>query len=150
VVYIAVSCPGAGPDAGEEVLHVSRRVGEMLASEGAIVICGGLGGAMEALAAGVSEGGGVCVGLLPGSTREDAAPDLALAIATGIGEARNALLANAADAMIAIGRSTGTLSEIALALRAGRPVVTLHSWQVEGAREADNPADAVRLALAAA
>ena len=149
MVYIAVSCPGAGPHASDEVLHISRRVGEMLASQGAIVICGGLGGAMEALAAGVSDGGGVCVGLLPGTSRDDAAEGLALAIATGLGEARNAVLATSADAMIAIGRGTGTLSEIALALRAGRPVVTLHSWQVEGAREADNPADAVRLALAA-
>jgi len=150
MVYIAVSGPGEGPEASDDVRHAARRVGELLAAEGAIVLCGGLGGAMSAVAEGVRAGGGVCVGLLPGEERNGAAPDLSLALATGLGQARNAVLTTAADAVIALGRGPGTLSEIGHALRVERPVVTLLGWQVEGVREADNPADAVRLALSLA
>jgi hypothetical protein len=150
MLYIAVSAPGEGPHASEDVLHAARRVGELLAAEGAVVLCGGLGGAMAAVAGGVRAGGGVCVGLLPGSDRSQAAGELSLALATGLGQARNAVLVNAADAVIALGESPGTLSEIGHALRGERPVVTLSGWQIDGTRAADNPADAVRLALSLA
>jgi len=150
MVYIAVSGPGDGPHASEDVLHAARRVGELLAAEGAIVLCGGLDGAMAAVAEGVRDHGGVCVGLLPGDDRSGACAALSLALATGLGQARNAVITTAADAVIALGQGPGTLSEVGHALRGGRPVVTLLGWQVEGVREADNPADAVRLALSLA
>jgi len=88
----------------------------------------GVDGVMEAAARGAAAGGGTCVGLLPGPRREEGNPFLSVAIATGLGEARNVLIVRACDAFVAIGRGLGTLSEIALALRAGKPVVGLQTW----------------------
>ena len=96
-----------------------------LARGGFVVVNGGLGGVMEAAARGAREGGGIVIGLLPGDDRADANPHLTVAIPTGLGQARNALVVSAADAVVAVGGSWGTLSEIALARRAGKPVVCL-------------------------
>ena len=125
--YIAVVGPA---DATEEDAAAAYAVGAGLAARGAVVICGGMGGVMAAAAAGVRSAGGVCVGLLPGESREGASPDLTVALPTGLGEVRNALVVRAADAIVAIGGSWGTLSEVALAMRSGRPVVALGGWQV--------------------
>ena len=112
-----------------------------------MVVCGGLGGVMEAACRGAKAAGATTVGLLPGTDRSDANPHVDVAIATGLGEARNALVVRAADAVIAIGRGYGTLSEIALALRAGKRVVGLGTWDVEGVEAADSPESAVEAVL---
>jgi uncharacterized protein (TIGR00725 family) len=130
------------------------RVGQLLAARGAIVICGGGDGVMAAVAAGAAAGGGLVVGVLPGDSRAGAAPDLSAAIVTGMGQARNAIIVGSADAVIAVGGSWGTLSEIALARRRDVPVVSLGGWRivdsdgepVAGVRHVDTPEEAVAAA----
>jgi uncharacterized protein (TIGR00725 family) len=122
-------------------------VGRLVAARGAVVVCGGLGGAMESACRGAKQAGGLTVGLLPGSDRSEANAYVDVALPTGLGEARNALVVGAADVVIAVGRGYGTLSEIALALRAGKRVVGLDTWDVEGVASADGPEAAVSAAL---
>jgi uncharacterized protein (TIGR00725 family) len=122
-------------------------VGRLVAERGAVVVCGGLGGAMESACRGAKQAGGLTVGLLPGSDRGEANAFVDVALPTGLGEARNALVVGAADVVIAVGRGYGTLSEIALALRAGKRVVGLDTWDVEGVAPADGPKAAVSAAL---
>jgi uncharacterized protein (TIGR00725 family) len=126
----------------------AEEVGRLLAERGAIVLCGGFGGVMEAVSRGAREAGGTVVGILPGTDRAEANPHLSLALATGLGQARNAVIVTAADSVIAIGEGWGTLSEIGLARRLGRRVLALDSWQVEGLETAASPEDAVERALA--
>ncbi|MGH7538861.1 MAG: TIGR00725 family protein [Gemmatimonadales bacterium] len=104
---------------------LAEDLGRRLAQSGAVVVCGGLGGVMEAVARGVRAGGGQTIGILPGSDPGEANPHIDVALATGMGEMRNALIVRAAGAVIAVGGGHGTLSEIALALRIGTPVVGL-------------------------
>ncbi len=104
---------------------------------------------MEAACRGAREGGGTTVGILPGSDRGEANPYVDVALPTGLGEARNALVVRAADAVIAVGGGYGTLSEIALALKAGKPVVGVGTWSIEGVQAADGPEAAVAAAFAA-
>src|SRR5215831_13122296 len=120
---------------------------EATCQSGVIVLCGGLGGVMESVAEGAASAGGMVVGILPGADRMAANPYLTLAIATGLGEARNAVLTAAADAVIAIGGGWGTLSEIALARKRDRPVVALASWELEGVPVAVSAEAAVRAAI---
>lgn len=136
------------------MLAAAEEVGRLLAKRGAVVVCGGLGGAMEAVCRGASGAGGTTVGILPGGDRGAANPHVTLAVATGLGEARNAIVARTADAVIAIGGAYGTLSEIALALRAGKRVVGLGTWELSREGEpagdilaAGDPEQAVALAL---
>lgn len=126
--YIAVIGPGDG--ATDDDRTHARDAGERLAREGVVVLSGGLGGVMGAAAEGVRAGGGTCVGLLPGSSRAEAHPAHSVAIPTGLGEMRNALLVRAADAVLAINTSWGTMSEVALAVRTGVPVVMLGGWSM--------------------
>jgi uncharacterized protein (TIGR00725 family) len=148
--YVAVV--GAS-QAAAPALEAAEEVGERLAQAGAIVICGGRGGVMEAVCRGAKRGGGTTVGILPGERRDEANPWVDLAIATGLGEARNAIVARCADGLVAIGGEFGTLSEIALGLRAGKPVVGLDTWTLarDGADDpivrAADPASAVRVLL---
>lgn len=128
-IQIAVCGPA---EASEREYEHARAVGGLLARRGAVVICGGYGGVMAAAAAGAREAGGTAVGVLSRPDREEANPDVAITIATGMGQARNAVIVNSADAVIAVGGSWGTLSEIALARRGGVPVVCLGGWQVTG------------------
>ncbi len=104
----------------------AEETGRLLATHGAIVVCGGLGGVMEAVANGVRANGGTTVGILPGTDPAAANAAIDIPLATGLGEMRNFLIVRAAHALIAIGGGAGTLSEIALAQRMGRPVVGLH------------------------
>jgi uncharacterized protein (TIGR00725 family) len=109
----------------------AHRVGRLLAERGVVVVCGGGTGVMGAVAAGARSGGGLVIGVRPNDSRDDASPDLSAVIVTNMGEARNAVIAWSADAVIAIGGSWGTLSEIALAKRRGGvPVVSLSGWRV--------------------
>jgi uncharacterized protein (TIGR00725 family) len=147
--YVAVIGPGAG--AGADEIEVARRVGQLLAERGVILVCGGLEGVMAGACEGAAERGGLTVGLLPGPDRSEGNPYLTVALPTGIGELRNGLVVRACDAVIAIGGSWGTLSEIALAKRAGKPVVMVSGWTVEGQLESGTltPEEAVEHALAA-
>jgi uncharacterized protein (TIGR00725 family) len=138
-----------GPgEATVDELAAAESVGRELARAGAVLVCGGLGGAMEAASRGAHEGRGVAVGILPGTDRSAANPYLDVAIPTGLGEARNALVVRAADALVAVGGGYGTLSEIALALKAGKPVVGLGTWEIDGVVRAETPEQAVAAALA--
>lgn len=123
--YVAVIGSGANT---QENMEAARAVGELVAGRGAIVICGGLSGVMDAVAEGVCKVGGTSVGLLPGDDRGGASKHLTASIPTGMGEGRNVLVVKAADGVIAIGGGYGTLSEIALALKMEKPVVGLHTW----------------------
>jgi uncharacterized protein (TIGR00725 family) len=125
----------------------AEAVGRLLAERGVVVVCGGLGGVMAAACRGAKAAGGVTVGILPGGDRSEANRWVDVAVATGMGEARNAVVVRTADAVVAVSGGYGTLSEIALALRMGRPVVTLGSWDIDGVQEAEDPTDAVEKAL---
>ena len=142
--YVAVCGASA---AGAEQLRLAEAVGRLLAERGAVVVCGGLGGVTEAASKGATDAGGIVVGLLPGESREGANPYLSVALATGLGQARNVLIVTAADAVIAIGQGWGTLSEIALARRLGRRMLALGTWEVEGLEKVRSPAEAVARAL---
>ncbi len=145
VVYVAVVGDGeASPIAEAE----AETVGRLLAEREAVVVCGGLGGVMAAACRGAKAGGGVTVGILPGEDRSSANRWVDVAVATGMGEARNAVVVRTADAVVAVGRGYGTLSEIALALRIGRPVVGLGTWAVEGVEAAGEAEAAAARALA--
>jgi uncharacterized protein (TIGR00725 family) len=113
-----------------------------------MVVCGVLGGTMEAACRGARAAGGTTLGLLPGLDRSAANPFVSVAVPTGLGEARNALVVRAADAVIALGGGYGTLSEIALALKAGKRVVGLGTWEIEGVLAVEDAEAAVAAALA--
>jgi uncharacterized protein (TIGR00725 family) len=142
--YVAVC--GAS-EATESQLAAAREVGALLAKAGAIVINGGLGGVSGAASEGAAAAGGIVVGLLPDAHRAGANKNLTISLPTGMGQARNALIVTAAQSVIAIGGGWGTLSEIAIAKRIGRPVVTLDSWPVAGLESVATPEEAVRKAL---
>jgi uncharacterized protein (TIGR00725 family) len=149
--YVAVCGPDPAPP---EVAALAEEVGRLLARAGAVLVCGGLGGAMEAASRGAASEGGTVVGILPGSSRAAANPHVTVAIPTGMGEMRNALVVRAADAVVAVAGEYGTLSEIALALKAGVPVVGIATWElakggtpVEAFPRAETPEQAVDLAL---
>jgi uncharacterized protein (TIGR00725 family) len=122
-------------------------VGRLLAGRDVLVVTGGLGGVMEAASRGAREAGGETLGILPGLDRDAANEYVDVAVPTGLGEARNALVVRAADVLIAVGGGYGTLSEIALALKAGKPVVGLGSFELDEMTLAATPAEAVAAAL---
>lgn len=143
-VYVAVV--GAS-SASEDQAAAAHRVGHELARAGAIVITGGGGGVMAAASQGAREGGGRVVGILPGEDRAAANPWVEIALTTGLGELRNGLIVRSADVVIAVGGAYGTLSEIALALAAGTPVIGLDTWGIDGIEVAASPSAAVARAL---
>jgi uncharacterized protein (TIGR00725 family) len=126
-----VAVVGAG-DASPEQFAAAEELGRLLAERGAVVVCGGLGGVMEGACKGARAGGGTTLGILPGLDRAEANPYVDVAVPTGLGEARNALVVRAADSLIAVGGGYGTLSEVALALKVGKPVVGLESFELDG------------------
>ncbi|HXZ88555.1 MAG TPA: TIGR00725 family protein [Candidatus Binataceae bacterium] len=141
---------GAG-DAPADLRELAFAVGRAIARRGATLVCGGRGGVMEAAADGAQSAGGTTVGILPGYDRREANPHIEIAIATGMGEARNVIVVASADAVVALPGEAGTLSEIGLALKLRRPVVALRSWvEIAGVVRADDPEAAVEIALALA
>ncbi|MFQ5827834.1 MAG: TIGR00725 family protein [Candidatus Methylomirabilia bacterium] len=135
-------------DCPEHVRELAEAVGQGIASAGAILVCGGLGGVMQAAARGARAAGGLTVGILPGASHRDANPYIDIAIITDLGHARNALVVRSSHAMIALPGEYGTLSEVALALKMGVPVVGLQSWgDLRGVARAEAPDEAVSLAL---
>jgi len=125
--YVAVI--GAS-NATEWELDTAEALGHLLAEAGCVLVCGGLGGVMNAAARGAEAGGGISIGILPHDDRQLASRHLTVAIATGFGEARNAIVARSADAVVAVGGEFGTLSEIALALKMGTPVIGVGTWEL--------------------
>ncbi len=146
-----------GSSCSPEEAALAESVGRSLAAAGAILVCGGGLGVMEAACRGAAEAGGWTVGFLPGAERDEGNIHLSLAVPTGLGEARNFLVVRAGQALIAIGGGYGTLSEIALGLKLGRRVVGLATWMATtsagepaGILRAQTPQEAVALALEAA
>ena len=144
-----VAVVGAGGDVEPESLAAAEAVGEGLARAGVVVVTGGLGGVMEAACRGARRAGGTTLGILPGHDRAAANPYVDVAVATGLGELRNGLVVRSADALVAVAGGYGTLSEIALALKAGKAVVGIGTWQIDGVRAAADAAEAVAVALGA-
>ena len=147
---------GAG-ESEEEIFRAAEEVGRRIAEAGAVLICGGRGGVMEAASRGAAEAGGTVIGVLPTLSPADANPYVTHAVATGIGEARNLAVVASGEAVIAVGGEWGTLSEIAHARKIGRPVVAIRSWTLRnragtdlGIVEAETPEQAVSAALSAA
>uniref|UniRef100_A0A7C1FT32 TIGR00725 family protein n=1 Tax=Thermomicrobium roseum TaxID=500 RepID=A0A7C1FT32_THERO len=152
-MLVAVCGPN---EATVEESMVAERLGELLARAGVTVVCGGRGGVMAAVCRGAKRGGGATIGILPGTNPREANEWVDYPICTGLGEARNAVVVASGQVVIAIGGGLGTLSEIALALKLGRPVITLHSWPLDPAllaranariEEATSPDEAARRAL---
>jgi uncharacterized protein (TIGR00725 family) len=142
-----VTVVGSGAADGE-LYEQARKVGRLVAERGGIVVCGGLSGVMEAAARGATEAGGAAIGILPNEDRRRANEYLAYSIATGMGQARNLAVVCSGDVIIAIGGEYGTLSEIGLARKIGRPVVSLESWELPGHLVvASSPEEAVEAAF---
>jgi hypothetical protein len=137
-----------------EVAALAEEVGREIARRGAALVCGGLGGVMEAACRGAVAEGGLTIGILPGNSRRDANPHVLIPIVTGIGYARNVAVVKSAQAVIAVDGSYGTLSEIAHALQNGIPVIGLYTWEMsvggrkdEGVVVARDARDAVDKAI---
>jgi uncharacterized protein (TIGR00725 family) len=136
-----------GRNCDESLYRQAQDVGRLIAENGAILVCGGRNGIMEAACRGASEAGGTTVGILPGSDPGDANEWVTVPIATGIGLARNSIITRTVSAAIAIGGHYGTLSEIAYCLQYGVPVYAIQSWDIKGVKSVETAAEAVRLAL---
>jgi uncharacterized protein (TIGR00725 family) len=137
---------GAG-SADKELLILAEEVGRLIALNGAILVCGGLGGVMEAAARGANTEGGITIGILPGLEKSAANPYINVPVATGLGEIRNAVIVRSADVLIAIGGEYGTLSEIAFGLKTGKTVIGIGTWDIKGIVKARGAEDAVNRAL---
>jgi uncharacterized protein (TIGR00725 family) len=136
-----------GSRPGHQAVETAFEVGRLIARAGAVVVCGGLGGVMEAACHGAKTEGGLTIGLLPGGATADANPWVDVPVATGLGYTRNALVVMNADAVIAVDGEYGTLSEIAYGKIHGLRVVGLGTWEVKGVEPAATPEEAVRMAL---
>ncbi|GMR21783.1 MAG: TIGR00725 family protein [Acidobacteriota bacterium] len=146
---ISIAVVGAA-EPSAEACEQAAAVGAAVAVAGATLVTGGLGGIMEAACKGARENGGLTVGILPGTSKEDANPYVDCALPTGLGDFRNYLVVAAADALIALEGRFGTLSEMSMALTLGKRVVGLGAWEIEGVRAVDSVEDAVRVAVEAA
>ena len=133
-----------GAKCSDDVRKMAYELGKKLAERGHTLVCGGLGGVMEAVSSGANDGGGAVVGILPGEKIE-ANPWVNIAIATGMGHARNVVIVKSADAVIALPGEYGTLSEMALALKMGKKVISLHAWEIPGVVSAKTTEEAVLL-----
>ncbi len=132
----------------EKDYQVAYEVGKGIAQSGAMLVCGGLGGTMEGACKGAKENGGITIGILPGSSKDDANPYVTIIIVTSLNHARNNLIVRSSDALIAIRGEYGTLSEIAIALKIGKKVIGIDTWKIsEDIIEATDAADAVKKAV---
>ncbi|MCR4438940.1 MAG: TIGR00725 family protein [bacterium] len=137
-----------GAVCSQEISQLAYEVGRLIAEQGGVLICGGRSGVMEAACRGAQEHGGLTVGILPGDDAGEANPFVQIAIATGLGEARNVLIVKSADAAIAVDGGYGTLSEIAFCLKLGVPVVGVQTWTIDpGIHQAHSAAEAVQMAF---
>ena len=134
-----------GREANPELLKHAEILGKMIAENGWLLMCGGRMGIMEAVSKGCYEAGGTVIGILPGTDHSDANPYLSIPIASGIGLARNEILACACDVAVAVGGKYGTLSETGHALQYGKPVISLDSWGIEGSLIATTPEEVIEI-----
>ncbi|MFH1829873.1 MAG: TIGR00725 family protein [Pseudomonadota bacterium] len=130
-------------DASAEDLKTAEELGRQIALRGWTLITGGLSGVMEAASKGASEAGGTVVGILPHADAAHANPHVGIPIATNMGHARNMVIVHSASAVIAVGGSYGTLSEIAVALKLDKPVFVLNSWDIDGTESVENAEAAI-------
>lgn len=136
-----------GSAVDQTAFETAYEVGSLIAESGAILICGGLTGVMEAACKGAKEAGGTTIGILPGLGVDDANPYVDIPVATGLGHGRNLIIINTAQAMIAVSGRYGTLSEIGFALQSGKPVYGLGTWDIDGVVACTSPDEAVSKAL---
>jgi uncharacterized protein (TIGR00725 family) len=127
-----------------EVYELARRVGAGIARAGGVLVCGGLGGVMEGACRGAREAGGETVGVLPGPDKASANPFVSIPIVTDLGHARNVLIVRTSDLIIAISGGYGTLSELSIALKLGKPIIGLHTWpDMEGIAYLSSPEEVI-------
>ncbi|MDZ7260825.1 MAG: TIGR00725 family protein [candidate division KSB1 bacterium] len=132
----------------QEIANLAREVGRGIAERGGFLICGGLGGVMEAACQGAKQAGGTTIGILPGHSKKDANPYVDIVLPTGMSEARNIIIVRSSDAVIAIDGEYGTLSEISFCLKFNVPIVGLKTWDIsEQIVKAETPAEAVEKAF---
>lgn len=139
-----ISVIGAG-SCEKKIYEIAEEIGRLIAEKGATLVTGGLGGVMEAASKGAKEAGGITVGILPGFSKDEANPYVMIPITTGLSHARNIIIVRSADAVIAVAGEYGTLSEIAIALKLGKPVIGIETWDnIEGIVKASSPDEAVQ------
>ncbi len=144
---IVVAVVGAGK-CSKKLRDMAAATGEYIAQHGGILVCGGLGGVMEGAARGAKEAGGTTIGILPTESKSDANEFIDLVIPTGFGEARNAVVINSADAVVAFPGKYGTLSEMAFALKAQKPLISVGAWKLgDEIKHLDDPVEAAKLAM---
>lgn len=142
-----IAIVGAGK-CSKKLRDRAAEVGKYVAEQGGVVVCGGLGGIMEGAARGAKEAGGLTIGILPTENKEDANEYIDIVIPTGFGEARNIIVVRTADAVVAFPGKYGTLSEMAFALHAKKPVISVSAWQLgDEIRHVDSPLEAAKLAM---
>jgi len=147
VKKIHIGVIGAG-ECSMEIYSIAYEVGCLVGQNEWVLVCGGLGGVMEGAAKGCFENGGITVGILPTTEKRSANPFVTLAIPTGMGEARNVLVVRASDVVIAIAGGYGTLSEIGLALKIGKPVIGLKTWPgIDGIDYVETPEQAINMVV---
>ncbi len=133
-----------GGECTDSMYETAQGLGNEIGKKGWILVCGGLGGVMEAAAKGCAEAGGMTLGILPGSKRNSANPYIRIALPTGLGEGRNLLVVRTSDVLVSIAGGYGTLSEIALALKAGKPVIGLETWEhIHGVQYVSHPYEVI-------
>lgn len=136
---------GASPD--PKYRQIANEVGQLIGKKGAILVCGGLGGIMEAASRGAKKSGGITVGILPGTSHEDANDYIDIPLATGMGYTRNSLVAMNADVLIAVDGQYGTLTEIAYGNIYGKKVIGIGTWDIKGVQNVETAEEAIDLAL---
>ncbi len=142
-----ISVIGAGT-CSEDIYKTAEDIGRRIAQKGAVLVTGGLGGVMEAASKGARESGGTVVGILPGFSKDEANQFVEIPITTGLSHARNIIVVRSADAVIAVSGEYGTLSEIAVALKLGKPVIGINTWDsIDGVIKVNTPEEAVKKAL---
>ena len=142
-----VAIIGAGK-CSKKLRDMAAEAGKYVAEHGGVVVCGGMGGVMEGAARGAHEAGGVTIGVLPTTDRADANEFIQYVIPTGFGEARNAIVVRCADAVLAFPGKYGTLSEMAFALKAGKPLVSVSAWKLgDNIEQVDDPLEAAARAF---
>jgi len=142
-----IAVVGAGK-CSKKLRDMASQVGKYIAENGGVLVCGGMGGIMEGAARGAKEAGGVTIGILPTDNKEDANEYIDYVIPTGFGEARNIMVVKTADAVVAFPGKYGTLSEMAFALHAGKPVVSINAWRLsDEIKQVDDPVKAAKLAM---
>ena len=135
---------GAG-SCDKEIYGIAEEAGRLIARKGAVLVTGGLEGVMEAASKGAKEAGGMTIGILPGFSKQEANNYVTVPIITGLSHARNVIIARSADALIAVSGEYGTLSEIAIALKLGKPVVGIRAWDnIEGVIKVNSPEEAIQ------